>query len=175
MRFALAVAALFAAAAPAAADSYLFFLDDRAGFGASLDVNPPSTVIDSGGAFAPDPSAAAGLASLVRTGSVNGQGFSWTGYDINFSNTPTGTIVPGTVGGDIASATTVDVERPVSQGTATGAGSWGFDSGSGGTTTRNALLVDFTTTPGGIGVGHFGLDLVDFEASSAFTGGQLRP
>jgi hypothetical protein len=170
----VAAAALGALAAAARADSYVVFQDDRAGFQASLDINPASTVIDTGGAFAANPTAAVNLASVTRTGTIGGQTFSWTGWDINFSNTPTGTITPGTPGGDIASATPVDVETPVSQGTATGSGSWGLDSGSGSTTSRNAFLADFTTTPGGLGIGHFGVDLVDFEASSAFTRGTLR-
>lgn len=165
---------LVASTASASADGYLVFQDDGAGFAASLDVNPLSTVIDTGGAFAANPSAATGLASIARTGLVHGQTFSWTAYDVNFSNAPTGHVTPGAVGGDVASASPVDVETPVSQGGATGAGSWGLDSGSGSTTSRNALLVDFTSTPGGLGIGHFGLDLVDFEASSAFTRGTLR-
>jgi hypothetical protein len=173
-RSAAAVVVVLAIASAARADGFLMFLDDRPGFQASLDVNPLSTVVDSGGAFAPNPAAATNLASVTRSGTIGGQTFTWVGYDINFSNTPTGHVTPGTVGGDIASATPVDVETPVSQGTATGAGSWGLDSGSGSTTSRNALLVDFTTTPGGLGVGHFALDLVDFEAASAFTRGTLR-
>jgi hypothetical protein len=164
--------ALFASAARA--DSYLVFRDDRAGFEASLDVDPLSTVIDTGGAFAPNPAAAVGLASVTRSGSIAGRAFTWTGYDINFSNSPTGTITPGTAGGDIASTTPVDVEAPVAQGSATGSGSWGLDGGSGSTTSRNALLADFTTTPGGLGIAHFGLDLIDFEASASFTRGTLR-
>lgn len=170
----IGAAAVLASAAPARADGYLVFQDDRAGFHASLDVNALSTVIDSGGAFAANPTAATGLASIVRNGTVNGQGFAWTGYDINFANVPTGTLAPGVVGGDIASATTVDVETPASQGTVTGAGFWGLDSGSGSTTTRNAFLIDFTATPGSLGIGHFGLDLIDFEAAAAFTRGTLR-
>lgn len=165
---------VLALAAVARADSYLFFQDDRAGFQASLDINPISTVIDTGGAFAANPVAAAGLASVTRTGTIAGQSFSWTAYDINFSNAPTGTVTPGSVGGDVASATPVDLETPAAQGTASGTGSWGMDSGSGGTTTRNALLVSFTSTPGGLGIGHFGLDLIDFEAAAAFTRGTLR-
>jgi len=167
-------AALASSVASARADGFLVFQDDRPGFTASLDVNPLSSVIDSGGAFAPNPAAATNLASVTRSGAIGGQAFTWVGYDVNFSNTPTGHVTPGVVGGDIASATPVDVETPVSQGTATGAGSWGLDSGSGSTTSRNALLVDFTTTPSGLGVGHFALDLVDFEASAAFTRGTLR-
>jgi hypothetical protein len=174
MKTAFLLSLLAVLAAPALADGYVVYLDDRAGFAAALDVNPLSTVIDTGGAFATNPAAATGLASIARTGLVAGQTFSWRAYDINFSNAPTGQVTPGVVGGDIASATPVDVETPVQQGTATGAGSWGLDSGSGSTTSRNALLVDFTSTPGSLGIGHFGLDLVDFEASSAFTRGTLR-
>jgi hypothetical protein len=170
----VAVVAAFALASVARADGFLMFQDDRPGFQASLDVNPLSTVIDSGGAFASNPAAATNLASVTRSGTIGGQAFTWTAYDINFSNAPTGHVTPGVVGGDIASATPVDVETPVAQGTATGAGSWGLDSGSGSTTSRNALLVDFTATPGGLGIGHFGLDLVDFEAGAAFTRGTLR-
>jgi hypothetical protein len=174
MRTILATLFLLLAAVAAAADDYLVFRDDRAGFQASLDVNPLSTIIDTGGAFATDPVAATGLASVTRSGSINGQAFTWIAYDVNFSNSPTGTVTPGSAGGDVTSTSTVDVETPVSQGSATGSGSWGLDSGTGGLTTRNALLVDFTTTPGGLGIGHFGLDLVDFEASAAFTRGTLR-
>jgi hypothetical protein len=170
----LAAVLVVALASAARADGFLVFLDDRPGFMASLDVNPLSTVIDSGGAFASNPAAATNLASVTRSGTIAGQAFSWTAYDVNFSNTPTGVVTPGVVGGDVASATGVDVETPVAQGTVTGAGTWGLDSSSGSTTSRNALLVDFTTTPGGLGVGHFGLDLVDFEASSSFTRGTLR-
>lgn len=169
---ALCVVALLAAAARA--DSYTVFRDDRAGFEASLDIDPLSTVIDTGGAFAANPTAATGLASVTRSGSIAGQSFTWVGYDINFSNTPNGTITPGTAGGDIASTTPLDIETPAAQGSATGSGSWGLDGGSGSTTSRNALLADFTTTPGGLGIGHFGLDLIDFEASAAFTRGTLR-
>jgi hypothetical protein len=173
IRIAAAVC-LLASAAVARADSFLVFRDDRAAFEASLQVNPLSTVMDTGGAFAPNPAAATNLAAVTRTGAIGGQAYTWTGYDVNFSNTPTGTVNPGTVGGDIASATPVDAETPVAQGTATGAGSWGLDSGSGSTTSRNALLVTFTNSPGGLGIGHFALDLVDFEASAAFTRGTLR-
>jgi hypothetical protein len=170
----LACCAAAVLASAARADSYIVFRDDRAGFEASLSVDPLSTVIDTGGAFASNPTSGTGLASVTRSGSIAGQSFTWVGYDINFSNTPTGTITPGTAGGDIASTTPVDIETPAVQGSASGSGSWGLDGGSGSTTSRNALLADFTTTPGGLGIGHFGLDLIDFEASAAFTRGTLR-
>ncbi len=170
----VAFVALCVFAPTARADGFLVFQDDRSGFQASLDVNPLSTVIDSGGAFAPTPAAAVNLASVTRSGTIAGQTFTWVGYDINFSNAPTGHITPGAAGGDIASTTPVDVETPASQGSATGSGTWGLDGGSGSSTSRNALLVNFTTTPGGLGIGHFGVDLVDFEAAAAFTRGTLR-
>jgi hypothetical protein len=173
-RVLLAATTLATLASASRADEFLVFQDDRAGFQTSLDVNPLSTVIDSGGAFAASPTAATGLASVTRTGLIGGAAYAWVGYDINFSNAPTGHVTPGAAGGDVASATPVDVETPTSQGGATGAGAWGLDSGSGSSTSRNALLIDFTTTAGGLGIGHFGLDLVDFEASSAFTRGTLR-
>jgi hypothetical protein len=173
-RMLLVCCAVAVLASAASADSFLVFTDDRSGFEGSLDVDPLSTVIDTGGAFAANPTSGAGLASVTRSGSIAGQSFTWVGYDINFSNTPTGSITPGSAGGDIASTTPVDVETPVAQGSAGGSGSWGLDGGSGSTTSRNALLVDFTSTPGGLGIGHFGLDLIDFEASAAFTRATLR-
>jgi hypothetical protein len=66
------------------------------------------------------------------------------------------------------------VELPAGQGGASGLGSWGVDSGAGSTQTANALVVDFVTTPGDDGVGHFGVDLLDFESSAEFGAAQLR-
>lgn len=174
---ALALAALsLAAAEPATAGSYLVFVDDEAGFVSALGPDAVTSVTDSGGAFAPDASAAGGLGSVSRSGSAAGQPFAFTVYDFNFttSASPPGTLVPGAPGGDVGSVSTLDVETPVRQGGATGVGSFGYDSSTGGVTSRNALLVDFTTTPGGLGVAHFALDLVDFEASAAGTPGSLR-
>ena len=170
----VAVVGLLLAAAESRAESYVVFQDDRAAFESALLYDPFSTVVDSGGAFAPDPSAATGQPSVLRTGTIDGRAFAYLAYDVDFSNAPTGALVPGAVGGGIAGLSAVGGERPAAQGGAVGAGTWGLDSGSGSSTTRNALLVNFTTTPGGAGVGHFGIDLVDFEASSLFTRGQLR-
>ena len=86
--------------------------------------------------------------------------------DIDFSNTPDGTINPGTVGGDIADLDNIDIETPASQGGATGTGSWGVDTGFGANSSRNALLFDFTNTPGGNGIGHFGADFHDVESGT---------
>ncbi|MEO1994607.1 MAG: hypothetical protein ABGZ17_04965, partial [Planctomycetaceae bacterium] len=93
--------------------------------------------------------------------------------DIDFSTRPTGVLDPGVVGGDIADLDTFGVETPVKQDGAYGMGSWGIDSSGGSRTSRNALLIDFTRTPDDRGVGHFGVDLHDFEATQA-TPGSLR-
>lgn len=156
------------------ARSFAVFVDDRAAFDAALQNESASTVVDSDGAFAPDPSAATGQSSVTRSGTVDGRGFSYTAYDVDVANTRTGTILPGAAGGDVADTDNVNVERPASQGTATGSGTWGLDGSTGSTTTRNGLLLDFTTTPDGLGIGHFGLDLIDFEASPSFTQGEIR-
>ena len=172
----LAAIALATASSPAEAGSYTVYVDDHAGFDSALAADLAATVVDTSGAFAADPSAATGLASVIRTGTLAGQGFTYTAYDVNFTTaaSPPGTLTPGSVGGDLLAATAVDVERPAAQGAATGTGSWGLDSGSGSTTSRNGLLVDFTTTPGNLGIGHFALELVDFEAGAAGTPGLLR-
>jgi len=170
----LAVAATSARATPAFAGAYLVFRDDRAGFNAALQEGPLSTVVDSSGAFAPNPAAAAGVAALTRSGSISGQAFTYRVYDVNYSNSPSGTVTPGSSGGDVSSGSTLNVELPAVASGATGTGSFGIDNAGGDPGTRNAVLVDFTTTPGGLGIGHFGLDLIDFEATPAFVRGELR-
>lgn len=171
LRRAAAIAALVAGASPAFAGSYLVFQDDQSGFTAALTRDATSTVTDTGGAFAPDPSAATGVASVTRTGTILGQTFTFSVEDVNFSNTPTGTLA---VGQDVASTSTLAVETPVANGGATGTGTFGYDStgATDSSATRNALSVNFTTTPGGAGIGHFALELVDFEAGA--TPGELR-
>ncbi len=149
------------------------FIDDRSGFNIALNNNPASTVIDDGGAFAADPTTGT-AASITRSGTVAGQPFSYTVYDVDFSNTPTGTITPGVVGGDINDLDNLVIESPVSQGAATGSGSWGVDSATGQTSTRNALLFDFTNTGGNNGIGHFGAEFHDTEGDPAFTAVQFR-
>jgi hypothetical protein len=175
LRHAAAAVLLAAAASTAGAGSWTVFEDDLSGFQSALVSRPSSTVVDSGGAFAPDP--VAGLvAAASRSGTVAGEAFSFTVYDVNFANAPTGTLTPGSPGGDVASSSQLTVETPVAQGSATGAGTFGYDSvgSTDSTASRNALLVDFTTTPGDLGVGHFALDLVDFEAAAAGAPGLLR-
>ncbi|MBE9030367.1 PTPA-CTERM sorting domain-containing protein [filamentous cyanobacterium LEGE 11480] len=151
------------------AQALSLFVDDRAGFNASLTLNSASTVVDSGGAFAPDEAAGTSLPSVTRTGAIAGQSLTYSIYDIDFSNTPTGTITPGTVGGDIAELDNLKIESPARQGNAEGTGTWGVDSAFGASSTRNAGLFDFDRP-----IGHFGLDLHDFESSAVGTLGQIR-
>lgn len=147
----------------------LTFIDDRVGFNASFTTNAGSSIIDSNGAFAADPSSASGLASITRTGTVGGQALSYTIYDIDFSNSPNGSITPGSTGGDIDQLDNLNLESPASQGGAAGTGSWGIDSSSGASSTRNAALFEFDRA-----IGHFGLDLHDFESAAGGTLGELR-
>jgi len=161
--------------APSArAGSFVVVQGDRDAFDDLLVVAGGSTVVDTAGAFAPDPTAAGGVPSICRSGLVAGQVFVYDAYDVDFSSAPTGSLVPGLVGGDLADLDLVDVETPAGQGGANGLGTWGLDGGSGSTATRNALLIDFVNTPDGAGVGHFAADLLDFEAAAAFTQGELR-
>ena len=162
---------LLGALAPLAyADSYIVFQEDRAGFDAMLAPSE-STVVDSGGAFAPDP-ALGSSASVTRTGTIAGAAFSYTAYDLQFAAIPTGTITPGVVGGDTGALSSLIVESPASQSGGVGSGSWGIDSSAVSTSRRSGLLVDFTDAPA-VGIGHFGVDLIDFEAGLG-NEGQLR-
>ncbi len=154
----------------ATADEFLVFTDDRAAHSASLSQDAAQTVVDTGGAFAADPLTGSG-SSVTRSGSIDGRAYTYVLYDLQFDTTPTGTITPGVVGGDTGALSSVFVESPASQAGVSGLGSWGLDSGAVSTSRQSGVLLDFTTTPGGAGVGHVGLDLIDFE-----TGGnaQLR-
>jgi len=168
----LCLMGLAALATTADAGSYTVFQDDRAGFDAALVGRGDSTVIDSGGAFAADP-ALGSSAAISRTGTIGGATFSYTAYDLQFAASPTGTITPGVVGGDTGALSSIRVESPASQSGGVGSGSWGVDSTAVSTSRRSGLLVDFTTSPGGGGISHFGLDLIDFEAGVG-SEGQLR-
>ena len=117
--------------------------------------------LDLAGAFAANPSTGS-AASITRTGTIAGETFSYTAYDLQFSSTPTNTITPGVVGGDVGALSNLTVESPAAQSGGVGAGSWGLDSGAVSTSRRSGLLVDFTTAPTA-GVGHFGVDLIDFD------------
>lgn len=167
----LLAAVLGTAASPARADAYLVFNGDRSAFESALSSRPESTVVDTGGAFAPDPTLGT-FDAVTRSGTVAGQAFSYTAYDLQFSTSPTGTIAPGTVGGDVGALSTLTVESPAGQSGGVGSGSWGVDSGAVSTSRRSGLLVDFTTAPGA-GIGHFGVDLIDFEAGVG-SEGELR-
>ncbi len=165
---ALAFMALpFAIAAPDAHALSLVY--DRADFNGRFTSNVSSTVIDSDGAFAADPAPAKNLPSVIRKGTVGGQSLSYTLYDVDFSDSPDGTITPGSAGGDIDELDNLNVESPASQSGATGTGSWGVDSDSGASSTRNAAVFQFNRS-----VGHFGLDLHDFESSADGRLGELR-
>lgn len=148
-------------------------VNDAAAFAAALTGNAASTITDTGGAFAPDPVVGT-VSQVVRSGAIGADAYSYTIYDVDVSNTLSGTITPGSVGGDIADLDTIAVEAPATQGSATGTGSWGVDSLAGQNSTRNGLLFDFTTTPGGAGIGHFGVDLHDMEGDTAFTAAEFR-
>ena len=89
----------------------------------------------------------------MRSGTIGADAFSYSIYDFDFSNTPTGTITPGVVGGDIFELDNINVETPAAQDGSTGIAVWGVDSLTGSNSTRNALLFDFGPT----GIGHFGL------------------
>ncbi len=169
----LASLALLTATTPAAAGEYTVF-EDRASFEAALIQLSGSTVVDTGGAFAADPTASSGSAAITRSGTIAGSGaFSYDVYDLQFSNTPDGTLTPGVVGGDTGATSSIAVETPTAQGGAAGSGSWGVDSRAVSTSRRSGLLLDFTSTPGEAGVGHFGADLIDFEVEPG-TPGELR-
>ena len=127
---------------------------DRAEFTDSLNRNTNSTIIDDNNNFAPDPANAGGLAVINRSGTIGTTPFAYDIYDIDFSNSPTGIIMPGIQGNDINQLNNIDIESPVRQGGATGTGSWGFDTNSGQNSTRNALLFDFTSTPNNLSLIH---------------------
>jgi len=152
----------------------LMFVDSRQDFQRALVADSESTVIDSHGMLAADPLPQNSASVVFRSGTVAGATFAYSAYDIDFSLDPLGVLQPGIVGGDIFDLDRMHVETPVKQDGAIGFGTWGIDSGGGSTTSRNALLVDFSETPGNRGLGHFGVDLHDFEASAQFTPGSLR-
>lgn len=170
----LAAAAAWVVADPAHAGPYVLHQGDRTAFQDALLVSSASTVVDSDGAFAADPVAARSVASLVRAGSIGGKPLAYEAHDVDAVGVSTGRIVPGAVGGDIADLDRLEVELPAAQSGAVGSGSWGLDGSSGARSSRNALLIDFLDTPGNLGIAHFGLDLIDFEATFAFTPGELR-
>ena len=151
----------------------LTFIDNRRAFERALVADSDSTIVDTHGLFSADPEPRTRVPVLLRSGLVNGMPFEFSVYDIDFSTDPSGVLEPGVVGGDIADLDHFGIETPVSQDGAQGNGSWGIDSLGGATTSRNGLLIDFTQTPADRGVGHFGVELHDFEATMA-TPGSLR-
>ena len=139
----------------------------RSGFTNSLNVNSLSTVVDNGTNFGTAPTPIeTNLNSVTRSGEVNGQNFNYTIYDIDFSDTPNGIITPGIAGNDIDDLDVLQIEIPVAQGDADGTnGWWGVDDGRTGNGTSNAALFDFA----GNSIGHFGVDLHDFEAGEGIS------
>ena len=136
----------------------------RTDFIDSFDTNISSTVIDDGMNFGAAP-ATGSVASVDRTGTIGAESFSYTIYDIDFNTAPTGSITPGIDNpiNDILELDNITVETPANQQTANGNYGWGVDSGSGGKgNSPNAALFDF----GSQSIGHFGIDLHDFEAGA---------
>jgi hypothetical protein len=126
-------------------------------------INTLSTVIDNGTHFGAAP-ATGSVANVSRSGTIGTQSFNYKIYDINFSDSPNGLITPGSSGNDINALDDVTVEIPASQDNADGIYGWGVD-GETGNGTSNAALFDFT----GNSIGHFGLDLHDFEAGASIS------
>jgi hypothetical protein len=174
LSYGLAIAAIIPGAS--SVHAFSLFIDNRSGFNTSLNQNTLSSIVDNGiGSFGSTPSAATGLANVTRTGIINGSTFTYKIYDVNFSNTPNKKIRAGVAGNDIFSLSNLGIETPVKQGLATGTAAWGVDSqGADNNSTRNAALFDFSATPGSSGIGHFGVDLHDFESAPLFRLGELR-
>lgn len=137
----------------------------RTNFINSFNTNTLSTVIDNGTLFGTAP-AIGNVASVNRSGTIGTKSFNYKIYDINFSDSPNGLITPGSAGNDIDQLDQITVEAPVSQDNADGIYGWGVD-GATGNGTSNAALFDFT----GNSIGHFGLDLHDFEAGAGISAG----
>ena len=157
---------IFNVATPAFAFTIVFGERDtgiRTDFNNSFDLNTTSTVIDDGINFGAAP-ATGSVAQVERNGNINTESFSYKIYDIDFSDAPTGSISPGNIGNDIDDLDNITVETPASQDGATGNYDWGVD-GASGNGTSNAALFDFT----GNSIGHFGVDLHDFEAGAGIS------
>ena len=158
------IANLIGFSAPADAFTIIFGERDagiRTDFNNAFNTNTASTVIDDGTSFGVAP-VIGSVAKVERNGNIGTKSFSYKIYDINFSNAPTGSISPGSVGDDISELDNITVEIPAKQELAKGIYGWGVDGESGKGTTANAALFDFT----GNSIGHFGIDLHDFEAGT---------
>ena len=163
----IVTAAILNTSPPASAFSVIFGEVDsnqtaRTNFIGDLNTNTSSTVIDDGKNFgaAPDVSVTPGVASVNRTGNIGTESLSYTIYDVDFNTNPLGFITPGSDDpvNDILELDNLYVEAPATQDV-TGNYIWGVDSRTGKNTTPNAALFDFSNP-----VGHFGIDLHDFEA-----------
>lgn len=150
--------------------------DTRTSFENSFDTNSSSSVIDDGtnagfGGIAPAVNSS--VPSVMRTGTLDGSSFDYTIYDIDFSTSPNGNITPGSIGDDINDLDNLNIEQPADQDGATGTYTWGVDSSTGQNSNPNAILFDFSSS-----IGHFGIDLHDFEAgfadASSGASGEIR-
>ena len=162
-------------------EGFRIIFDKRADFEAALTEEPRSTVTDTSERFT---RAIATLEErtltkgkkprtvnwVTREGHIDKQAYSYTVYDINFGDAP----VAAPFGPELSmKGERFEIDKldplgfPIVQDGVKGNGSWGLDSGSGRSGSKNAALFDFTTTPGGKGLRHFGLDLIDWEASKS--------
>ena len=164
----IVTATILSTSSPALAFSTVFGEVDsnqtvRTNFINDLNTNTSSTVIDDGINFGAAP-ATGTVASVSRNGNIGTESFSYTIYDVDFNTSPPGFITPGIDNpvNDILELDNIVVETPAGQQNATGSYDWGVDSGTGGgkRNSPNAALFDFT----GNSIGHFGIDLHDFEA-----------
>ena len=167
----IVVASILSVTSSASAFSIVFGeVDDidsvRTNFVNNLDASSSSTVIDDGTNFgtAPALNNNDSVASITRNGTIGIDNFTYTIYDIDFADSPNGIIAPGTVGNDIDDLDNIIFETPANQDGASGSYDWGVDSGTG-NGTSNAALFDFT----GNSIGHFGVDLHDFEAGAGIS------
>ena len=163
----IVTATILSTSSPASAFSTVFGEVDsnqtvRTNFINDLNTNTSSTVIDDGTNFGVAP-ATGTVSSVDRTNTIGTESFSYTIYDVDFNTSPPGFITPGSdnSSNDILELDDIAIETPAKQQNATGSYDWGVDSGTGGKrNSPNAALFDFT----GNSIGHFGIDLHDFEA-----------
>lgn len=167
-------------------EDFKIFKDDRSGFVKSLTHNIDSSVIDTEMNFSPKQvsptkkNRAVGkknkrrVNSFQREGAIGANAYAYRAFDVNFGMCPRSE----RIGPEIFMKETFEVGWlivgcPVIQDGVKGIGTWGLDSGAGNNKTRNSVLFNFFVTPNRAGIGHFGADLIDFEASKK-TPAELR-
>lgn len=168
-------------------EDFKIFKDDRSGFVKSLTHNTDSSVIDTEKNFSQKPvlptkkNCVVGkgknerrVNSFQREGAIGANAYAYRAFDVNFDMCPRSErIGPEMFMDEGFEVGWLIVECPVIQDGVKGLGTWGLDSGAGNNKTRNAILLNFYTTPDRVGIGHFGADLIDFEASKK-TPAELR-